>query len=220
MFTSGYLLEQYAADLKKAGLTSVIVSLNATNAAEHDAIKKKPGTFDSAIRGIKAARKAGLLVGIASVVYKKHLGTDHIQNIIEMGKSLKANQIIFFDSIPAGAHLEDTEVIWNDQDVDRLIEICHEYHSKPNYPGVLAYSYINSYRSIGCYAGTIYFYVSPYGDVCPCDFCSFSVGNVLEEPVHVLWDRFSDHKEFQRSSLSGCKMKDSAFRKKFAGVQE
>jgi len=220
MFTSGYLLEQYAADLKKAGLTSVIVSLNATNAADHDAIKKKPGTFDSAIRGIKAARKAGLLVGIASVVYKKHLGTDHIQNIIEMGKSLKANQIIFFDSIPAGAHLEDTEVIWNDQDVDRLIEICHEYHSKPNYPGVLAYSYINSYRSIGCYAGTIYFYVSPYGDVCPCDFCSFSVGNVLEEPVHVLWDRFSDHKEFQRSSLSGCKMKDSAFRKKFAGVQE
>ena len=218
MFTSGYLLEKYAKDLKKRGLNSVIISLNSADSAIHDKSKRSPGLFEKTIKGIKAAQKAKLLVGLAAVVHREDLETDHIQNIIELAKELKVNQVIFFDTIPTGYYRDDSSVIWNKEETDKLIEICSDYHSKKNYPGVLPYSFINSSRSIGCYGGTIYFYVSPYGEICPCDFCSFSVGNIKDEPLHVLWDRFSDHKEFQRSSLAGCKMKNKEFREKFTST--
>ncbi|MCP4135992.1 MAG: radical SAM protein [bacterium] len=215
MFTSGYLLEKYAKDLKKRGLNSVIVSVNSSDSSIHDSSKRSPGLYEKAIAGIKAAKKAKLLVAMASVVYKKDLETGHIQNIIELGKELKVNQVIFFDTIPTGYYRDDPSVVWNKEETNKLIEICSEYHSKKKYPGVLPYSFINSSRSIGCYGGTIYFYVSPYGDICPCDFCSFSVGNVKDEPLYALWDKFGEHKEFQKSSLAGCKMKNKEFREKF-----
>jgi MoaA/NifB/PqqE/SkfB family radical SAM enzyme len=215
MFTSGYLLEEKAEELAKSGLTSVIVSLNSADAAQHDKTKNFPGIYEKVLRGIKAAQKAKLLVGIAAVIYKDDLANGNVVSLIEQAKKLKANQIIFFDAIPAGCYSENTDVVWSDEDVDELIKLCSKYHEKKNYPGVLPYSFLNSYRSIGCYAGTVYFYISPYGDACPCDFCSFSVGNVKEESVFAAWDKFREHKEFVSSSLSGCKMKNKEFREKF-----
>jgi MoaA/NifB/PqqE/SkfB family radical SAM enzyme len=215
MFTSGYLLEEKAADLAKSGLTSVIVSLNSADAAAHERTKNFPGIYEKVLRGIKAAQKAKLLVGIAAVVYKDDLANGNIVSLIECAKKLKVNQLIFFDAIPAGCYSSNTDVVWSEEDIDELIRICSLYHEKKNYPGILPYSFLNSYRSIGCYAGTVYFYISPYGDACPCDFCSFSVGNVKEESVYTAWDKFREHHEFVSSSLSGCKMKNESFRKKF-----
>lgn len=215
MFTSGYLLEEKAAELAKSGLTSVIVSLNSADAAKHDQTKKHPGIYEKVLKGIKAAQKAKLLVGIAAVVYKDDLKNGNIVSLIECAKKLKVNQIIFFDAIPAGCYSNNTDVVWSEEDIDELIKICSFYHEKKNYPGILPYSFINSYRSIGCYAGTVYFYISPYGDACPCDFCSFSVGNVREQSVYSIWEKFREYPEFTSSSLSGCKMKNKAFREKF-----
>jgi len=215
MFTSGYLLEEKAAELAKSGLTSVIVSLNSADADKHDKTKKHPGIYEKVIRGIKAAQKAKLLVGIAAVVYKEDLTNGNIVSLIECAKKLKVNQLIFFDAIPAGCYNDNTEVVWSEEDIDELIRVCSMYHEKKNYPGILPYSFLNSYRSIGCYAGTVYFYISPYGDACPCDFCSFSVGNVREQSVYAIWEKFREYGEFASSSLSGCKMKNKSFREKF-----
>ncbi len=220
MFTSGYRLKEYAEGLHKNGLTSVIVSMNSVNPGEHDASKQYPGLFDKALEGIKAAQKAKLLVGLAVVVRREDLQTGRLHEIIEFGKKLMVNQIIFFDTIPTGNYIHNTGVIWTEDEIDELIAISSSYHEKRDYPGILPYSFINSYRSVGCYAGTIYFYISPYGDVCPCDFCSFSVGNIKDEPVYVLWDKFGEHREFQKSSLTGCKMKNKAFREKFMHLKE
>jgi MoaA/NifB/PqqE/SkfB family radical SAM enzyme len=178
LFTSGYLLEEKAVALAESGLTSVIVSLNSADASGHDRTKGCPGIYEKALRGIKAAQKAKLLVGIAAVVYKEDLANGNIVSLIECAKKLKVNQIIFFDAIPAGCYSDNMDVVWSEEDIDELIRVCSLYHEKKNYPGVLPYSFLNSYRSIGCYAGTVYFYFCPYGDACPCDFCSFSVGNV------------------------------------------
>ena len=215
MFTSGYLLEEKAEELAKSGLTSVIVSLNSADPTEHDTSKRNPGIHEKVLRGIKAAQKAGLLVGIASVVYKDGLADGGIIGLIEYAKKLKVNQLILFDAIPAGCHSTDEGVVWSEDELDELISICSMYHEKKDYPGVLPYSFLNSYRGMGCYGGIIYFYVSPYGDVCPCDFCSFSVGNVKELPVYALWEKFREHPEFRSTSLTGCRMKSETFKENF-----
>ena len=59
MTTNGVLLERYAADLKKAGLRRVNVSLDSLRSGNFRKITRF-GKLNNALRGIEAARKVGL----------------------------------------------------------------------------------------------------------------------------------------------------------------
>lgn len=95
MTTNGILLEKYAEDLAKSGLNRVTVSLDALDKETFQAMgdtKEKPETV---LRGIEAARMAGLKVKVNTVIragYNEHsiekiadrfVGTDVIVRYIE-----------------------------------------------------------------------------------------------------------------------------------------
>ena len=95
MTTNGILLEKYAKDLAKSGLNRVTVSLDALDTETFQAMgdtKEKPETV---LRGIEAARMAGLKVKVNTVIragYNEHsvekvadrfVGTDVIVRYIE-----------------------------------------------------------------------------------------------------------------------------------------
>ena len=68
MTTNGILLEKYAEDLAKSGLNRVTVSLDALDTETFQAMgdtKEKPETV---LRGIEAARMAGLKVKVNTVI--------------------------------------------------------------------------------------------------------------------------------------------------------
>jgi len=58
--TNGHLLESMAEPLKQAGLNRVTVSMDAVDAEVFERITRVPGSFDAVLRGIRAARAAGL----------------------------------------------------------------------------------------------------------------------------------------------------------------
>ena len=58
--TNGHLLESLAAPLKAAGLNRVTVSMDAVDAPTFERITRVPGSFETVLRGIRAARDAGL----------------------------------------------------------------------------------------------------------------------------------------------------------------
>jgi cyclic pyranopterin phosphate synthase len=58
--TNGHLLEGLAAPLKAAGLNRVTVSMDAVDAPTFERIVRVPGSFETVLRGIRAAREAGL----------------------------------------------------------------------------------------------------------------------------------------------------------------
>ena len=58
--TNGHLLESLAGPLKAAGLNRVTVSMDAVDAATFEKITRVPGNFPVVLRGIRAARAAGL----------------------------------------------------------------------------------------------------------------------------------------------------------------
>jgi GTP 3',8-cyclase len=70
MTTNGILLKEYAADLKKAGLHRVNISLDTVDAAEFRSITRC-GNIDEVFAGINAAREAGLLPVKINCVIKK-----------------------------------------------------------------------------------------------------------------------------------------------------
>ncbi|MGB6974545.1 MAG: GTP 3',8-cyclase MoaA [Terracidiphilus sp.] len=58
--TNGHLLEELAGPLKEAGLHRVTVSMDAVDAATFERITRVPGSYAHVLRGIRAARDAGL----------------------------------------------------------------------------------------------------------------------------------------------------------------
>jgi cyclic pyranopterin phosphate synthase len=58
--TNGHLLEGLAAPLKAAGLNRVTVSMDAVDAPTFERITRVPGSFERVLRGVRAAREAGL----------------------------------------------------------------------------------------------------------------------------------------------------------------
>jgi cyclic pyranopterin phosphate synthase len=58
--TNGHLLDSLAAPLKAAGLNRVTVSMDAVDAPTFERITRVPGSFETVLGGIRAARAAGL----------------------------------------------------------------------------------------------------------------------------------------------------------------
>ena len=95
MTTNGILLERFAADLAAAGLNRVTVSLDALDVETFQAMGDTDETPETVLRGIEAARMAGLTVKVNTVIragYNEHsvekvaerfVGTDVVVRYIE-----------------------------------------------------------------------------------------------------------------------------------------
>ncbi len=205
LFTNGYFLKEKAKELKKAGVTAVITSIDSHDPEIHDKLKNKAGLFKRAVEGIKEAGRQGLLTGISSVIHKEDINNENLDKLIELGKNLKINEHILFDAIPTGNYIGRSDLIFNENEIEKLIAISEKYNEKKNYPHVFPYAYLKSSRSIGCTGGVSYFYISPYGNVCPCDFNTTAVGNVKNENLFDIWDKFNEKNGFNKTCLCGCR---------------
>lgn len=206
MFTNGFFLKERARDLRKSGLTSVIVSIDSADPAVHDRGKGMDGLFERALSGIAEARRQKLLAGMSCVVKRDDIYDGSLVKLFDLAKKLKVNDMMIFDSIPTGNYSAKKETAFSQSELDDLINLCAAYQQRKDYPGIHPYAYSKSSAGIGCAGGVSQFYVSPYGDVCMCDFNPMSTGSVRNEPLHVLWDRFTE-KGIMCSSLSGCRVK-------------
>ncbi len=213
MFTNGWFLKDKIGMLKKSGLDSVAVSINYADAENHDKSKKKAGTFDRAISGIKASLNEGLTVAIACCLDRKAVESNELKKIMKLAKKLGVHEVIVFNYVPYqekkdGCIKDLNNTGW----LDQHIKMTEYYNNIEGFPAIHAYTHLNSHKGLGCSGGTIFLYVTPYGDLHPCDFNPYTIGNVLESPLHVLWDKLIEVEHFKKSSFNGCKMKDKAYR--------
>jgi MoaA/NifB/PqqE/SkfB family radical SAM enzyme len=211
LFTNGALLAEQAAALRRAGLDSVYVSLDSADPAVHDRFRGTDGLFRQAVAGLRAAKRAGLSVGISCSLTPEAFRAGELPRMAELGRRLGVHEVLVFDTMPTGRFKWRTDLVDNPEWVEEMIEAAEPYNRDPRYPGILLWAYTAGYRSVGCACGTSYFYVSPYGDVMSCDFNHHAFGNVLETPLHRIWDHLSSLPEFRQSKWDGCKIKDSAY---------
>ena len=77
--TNGHLLEGLASPLKAAGLNRVTVSMDAVDAAVFERITRVPGSFAAVLKGIRAARSAGLMPLKINCVLLRGFNDDQIE---------------------------------------------------------------------------------------------------------------------------------------------
>lgn len=219
LFTNGWHLEQRASELKKAGLDSIYISLDAATPEKHDQFRKHPGSFEKALRGIRRAIALGFSTGISTTMTPESYHSGELDRIVQLGKQIGVHEVLVFDALPTGRYKEREDLVttpnWTENNwVENMIQSARKYNQNPDYPGVVFFAYFTSYRSVGCSCGTSYFYVSPYGDIMSCDFNHAKFGNILQEPLWKIWERLTTLPEFCQSKWGGCKIKDSNFREK------
>lgn len=212
LFTNGWLLESKVRALKEAGLDSVYISLDFANAEEHDLVRGIPGLFRQAIKGIRKAKALGLSTGISCCITPETFKRGVLDEIVDLGRQIGIHEVLVFDSLPTGRCKNREDLVDNAGWVEAMIASIKPYNESAAYPGVVAYSYMTSHRSVGCSCGTSYFYVSPYGDIMSCDFNHVRFGNVLERPLYEIWDSMTNTPGFESAKWGGCKIKDSQFR--------
>ena len=211
VFTNGALLAQRAPDLERAGLDGVYVSLDAADPAAHDRFRGTPGLFRQALAGIEQALAHGFSVGISCTMTPEAVARGELDRLIELGRRMGVHEVLVFDAMPTGRYRWRTDLVDNQTWIEEMIRSVAPYNADPSYPGVLIWAYTAGYRSVGCSCGTNFFYLSPYGDVMPCDFDHTGFGNVLETPLWEIWNRLTSREEYAQSKWGGCKVKDSAY---------
>ncbi|MES2600835.1 MAG: GTP 3',8-cyclase MoaA [Pseudomonadota bacterium] len=97
--TNGSQLEKFAAELKDAGVRRINVSLDTLDAAKFRAITRW-GDLDKVLRGIEAARAAGLKVKINAVALK-NMNEDEIPSLMEWAHG-KDMDLTLIEVMPMG----------------------------------------------------------------------------------------------------------------------
>ena len=218
LVTNGSLLADQAHVLKSAGLDSVCVSIDSADPVKHDLFRGTKGLYARAIAGIEKAKEVGLTVAMASTLTPESFDAGEFDDLVELARSKGVYEVLIFDAMPSGRYQLRGDLIDNWGWVAEMIKRGMRYNECPGYPAILMLPYTFSHRSAGCGCGTNYFYVSPYGDVMPCDFNHAKFGNVLDAPLYEIWDYLSSHEDFGSSKWGGCKVKDSEYLKKSSVV--
>jgi AdoMet-dependent heme synthase len=197
--TNGTLLTtDMAKDLDKLGVVNFSISLDGFTESCHEAIRRRPGCFQKALDGLKAAAQTNACVQVNFTAMQENLA--ELPGVIDFAESLDVDIIMVFQAIPPrqerGAHELDAEqqmylmkTIAEKQKKTRALIMpvcCPEY-----WPMLLDKK--KGIRSIagkafsGCGAGSGFSYVRFDGDVWPCNFIPISAGNVREKSFTEIW---------------------------------
>jgi radical SAM protein with 4Fe4S-binding SPASM domain len=209
--TNGTLLTPDAAkDLARLGVANFSISLDGYTAKCHESIRRKPGCFQSAIDGIKAAAQTGACLQVNFTAMKQNL--TELPGIIDLSESLKADIIMVFQSIPPRLERGARELDAEEQ--MRLIKTIAERQKKtgaliipvccPEYWPYLADNrrgffdrYLQNKVFYGCGAGSGFSYIRYDGDIWPCNFIPVSAGNVRRTAFDDIWKNSTLLKEFR-----------------------
>ncbi|OGF48065.1 MAG: hypothetical protein A2452_04680 [Candidatus Firestonebacteria bacterium RIFOXYC2_FULL_39_67] len=174
--TNGWLMDEVAAKhLKSIGVDKIQLSLDNLNGAEHDDFRKKPGSFDKAIRSIDAIKSAGLNMQLATVVTHQRVHSDEFIQFLEFaGKKECAVSVVFPKLV--GEWEGRTDLAITGEDIAYIHELSSKYH---------VYDHLSPKygQDLGCLAVKGMISITKWGDVLPCPWMYFSLGNFFKEPL-------------------------------------
>ena len=195
MGSSGMLIDQTkAAQLNKAGIKAVAISLDSTNPAIQDSFRGLHGIWDKAVQAIRNCRDEGIAVQVNMSVMRSDIS--EVNSVIDLGTSLGVRDYQLFFPVPTGRAREIKH--GNPQEYETLIrQILKKYYNSsahvrptcaPQFRRIAEELGIkNPAWGRGCIAGISYCRIYVNGDVTPCPYLPVSAGNVLETSFPDIW---------------------------------
>ena len=219
--TNATLVDDHVARrLRACGVAIAAVSLDGDEQT-HDMVRGCAGAFASAIRGMKALRRAGILLHINITAMEQNL--EKVQSIMNDVERLGASIILMYQLVPVGRGKGIEGSALDKADNEHLIRFMAEAQARsrgilepvagPQYwayllrnAGIEGGPFLSLARKVfhGCSAGRGFVYIKPDGEVLPCPFMPVSCGNIRRSAFSSIW---SDSPVFQNLRLREEKLK-------------
>lgn len=208
MAPNGTLIDpETARKMAEAGIQRISISLDGADRKSHDTFRGVDGAFDGALRGIKAAKTAGIEFQINTTITKLNL--DQIPQIMQLAESLGAVAHHVFLLVPTGRgkYLIDQEIsaleyestlnwFYNQRNQTRL---QLKATCAPHYYRIMRQRARADGKSVtfqthgldavtrGCLGGTGFCFISHTGIVQPCGFLDLNCGDVTRQSFADIW---------------------------------
>ncbi len=188
LFTTGCTLTpQRAADLKRAGLLYVSVSLDSPDEAEHDRIRRYPGAYRTALNAIEIFRNlGGVHVSVSTVLDKAMLREDRVEELLAFLAGLGIDEAWLSECKPAVQGLWNADEVITEEERQMLLRV-QDRHNKAAGMTVNYLGHFEGREHFGCNAGNKMVYVDAFGNVSPCVFAPLSFGNVKDRPIREIY---------------------------------
>lgn len=213
--TNGWLLDaEMSKRLAEAGVDRVSISVDAFSAEEHDSFRKKKGSFDKCMNGLKYVQEAGMKAYVNIVVGHYNAQSQELKDFISFLNKNKYG-IVFNCASPTGNWKNNYDVMLTEEDSDALEQLKREY------PSIIRdlWNYFNPKDRLvyGCPAVNL-FYVNPVGDVLPCPYIHAKLGNIKEESLKDIVEKGFSIKKFREYSGKCLVGEDREFARKYLNL--
>jgi len=214
--TNGTMIDDALAEqIVATGIQRVSISFDGATAATHDRFRGVPGSFDAALRGYDALKRAGmsLQANVTVTKHNEHELADILQQLLDRG----ADAFHVFMLVPVGCGAEIApETRLSPQRTEEILawlfEKSVEHRGRLHIKSTCAPIYYRIMREAaqqrnipmptgghglqavtrGCLAGSGVCFISRTGDVQPCGYLPIVVGNVRETTLADLWKNAPD----------------------------
>jgi len=229
--TNGTLLDAARAEgLRAVGAMGVGISLDSVAPDFHDRLRGQAGAWEGAMRGIAAARAAGLAVLIQTTLLAEN--RHQIAAITDLAAGLGAAAINFFFLVCTGRGVTQTDLdqaayeqclteiaALSQQREDLIVRArCAPYLRRML--GLKAGERSGGYAewSSACLAGRSYFRITPQGLVTPCPYLPQAVGDLRREKLANIWSNATELQTL-RHTMPGGKCGDCDYRVSCGGCR-
>jgi len=209
--TNGTLVDdELARNIVQCGISRVSISLDGVAAKTHDEFRGLPGSFDNALHGFDALKRAGASLQV-NVTVTRH-NDPEVEDLLNLALSRGADAFHVFMLVPVGcgAEISDRQRLSPErfEAVLRwLFEKSLELRDRIHIKATCAPQYFRIMREVsrekgmqmpggghgmaavtrGCLAGSAVCFISRTGDVQPCGYLPVKVGNVREAKLGDIW---------------------------------
>jgi MoaA/NifB/PqqE/SkfB family radical SAM enzyme len=179
-------LRGQARDLKDSGLGSVILSLDSPDAATHDALRRRAGSYSDVLTAASHCVAAGLSFSISTVL--THKNADSLEALLDLAREIGASGVELKRLRLVGNATELSGMLLSAEQEQRLFDKIPDW--KRRYPFRVGLTYgEEAIEGIdqGCPCGRSSLCVLANGDVAPCVYNARAIGNILKDDLSRLW---------------------------------
>lgn len=194
LFTTGCTLtRQRAADLKKAGLMYVSVSLDHWQEEQHDKARLYPGAFRTALKAIEIFKEIGdIHIGVSAVLSRDMIRSGQVEEFLHYLIGLGIHEAWLSEAKPSIDAYWNEELVITENDRIHLSRLQDRYNREGN----ITVNYLGHFEGkehFGCNAGHKMLYVDAFGEVSPCVFTPMTFGNISETSIQTLFSQMRQY---------------------------
>lgn len=193
--SNGILLdEKKIKELKEAGLTQLVISIDSANPGTHDKLRRVDGCFEKATEALKIAKKNGISTYIWTYVTKTNF--NELDGIVKLGIKLKTQYTFVYFPLLSGN-------LFNSFEENLTFEEREAFRKEFN-PGKGVLLEFASEESICIGGGHFHICVKPSGDVTFCPPVPYSYGNIKTDQLKDCFLKIKkDHEKFCLKECTG-----------------